>query len=258
MDGEFDGKVVLITGGGSEIGSATATAFAQEGAVIILAGKGGKDTEKAIRRIREICEEAVFFGTDVGEEGEVKALFDRISSDHGRLDFAFNNAGAMCPIAPFIDQTSGDLDKLIQADLKGVFLCMKQELRIMAGQGHGAIVNAAALAGLHSSPGTAPYGAVKHAVMGLTKSAAVEYASKGVRVNAVCPGIVQTGELDRRMGKVAGWTHEDLKNWTMKQIPMGRFATPAEVAEAVLWLCSKSSSYVTGQGLVLDGGLSLR
>jgi NAD(P)-dependent dehydrogenase (short-subunit alcohol dehydrogenase family) len=258
MDGEFEGKVVLITGGGSEIGSAAATAFAQEGAIVVLAGMAGKSSEKVIASIREICEEANFIRTDVAVEREVEALVEKISSDYGRLDFAFNNAGAMCPIAPFVDQTSGDLEKLIQADLKGVFFCMKQELRMMAGQGHGAIVNAAALAGLHSSPGTAPYGAVKHAVMGLTRSAAVEYASKGVRVNAVCPGIVQTGELDRRMGKVAGWSHEDLKNWTMKQIPMGRFATAAEVAEAVLWLCSKSSSYVTGQGLVLDGGLSLR
>ncbi len=258
MDGEFEKKVVLITGGGSEIGSAAATAFAQEGAIVVLAGMAGKSSEKAIASIREICEEANFIRTDVAVEQEVEALAEKISSGYGHLDFAFNNAGAMCPIAPFVDQTSGDLEKLIQADLKGVFFCMKQELRMMAGQGHGAIVNASALAGLHSSPGTAPYGAVKHAVMGLTRSAAVEYASKGVRVNAVCPGIVQTGELDRRMGKVAGWTHEDLKNWTMKQIPMGRYATAAEVAEAVLWLCSKSSSYVTGQGLVLDGGLSLR
>ncbi len=258
MNGEFEKKVVLVTGGGSEIGTAAATAFAQEGAVIVLAGKGGKSSEKVLASIKEICEEASFIHTDVGVEEEVKQLVDGIISDQGHLDFAFNNAGVMCPIAPFIDQTSADLEALINADLKGVFFCMKHELRVMARQGHGAIVNAAALAGTHSSPGTAPYGAVKHAVMGLTRSGAVEYAAKGVRVNAVCPGIVQSAELDRRMGKVKGWTREDLREWTMKQVPMGRFATPEEVAEAVLWLCSKSSSYVTGQGLVLDGGLSLR
>jgi NAD(P)-dependent dehydrogenase (short-subunit alcohol dehydrogenase family) len=188
----------------------------------------------------------------------VCALVTDIVDRYGRLDCAFNNAGAESTIAPFHEQTLDDFDKVIDVDLRGTFLCMKYEIAEMLRRGDGRIVNTAAIAGFLSSAGSSTYSAAKAGILGLTRSAAIEYAKQGLRINAICPGIVQTETLDRQWRKIPGLTLDEAKKWWSQLVPKGRFASPEEVADAVLWLCSDSSRYVTGHALVIDGGLSLQ
>jgi len=252
---DFSGKVVLVTGAATGIGRAVAVAFAQHGARVAV----GDVNEDAARETLEIVDrlggEALFERTDVSREDDVQHLVDRTLRRFGRLDCAFNNAGIAPKDAdrsPLGEVEAAVFDRLLAVNLRGVFLCMKYELREMARAGRGAIVNTASVAGIVAEPGVAGYVAAKHGVIGLTKSAAIEYARLGVRVNALAPGWVDTPmtvalktvpELDARLRAVA---------------PIGRPAQPEEMAGSVLFLCSDAASYVTGQIHVADGGATVR
>lgn len=249
MENMFENKVALVTGGSFGIGQATAIAFAQRGAKVIVADwMEDKDHETA-KRVKAHGNDFLFVKCDVSKSNEVQHLMDKIMSTFGRLDFAFNNAGIEGISAPTHECTEANWDKTIGINLKGIWLCMKYQIPIMLKQGKGSIVNCASIAGLVGFPGLPAYIASKHAVTGLTKTAALENAKMNIRVNAVCPGVIKTPMVDRMTGKdkVAEKQFENME-------PVGRMGQPAEVAEAVIWLCSEGSSFVTGQALAVDGG----
>jgi NAD(P)-dependent dehydrogenase (short-subunit alcohol dehydrogenase family) len=249
--GGLQGRVALVTGGASGIGRATALAFAREGAKVTVADVNAAGSDETLRLIRERGGEALFVRTDVTQAAEVEALIGEVVRQYGRLDCAFNNAGTVGKPSSTAECTEQDWDWAIDVNLKGVFLCMKYEIPIMLKQGHGAIVNAASIAGLIGVKNNAAYVASKHGVVGLTKASALECAPAGIRVNAVCPGFVRTPilELD---GKP-----ESESRYARLQ-PMGRLAQPEEVAEAVVWLCSDAASYVAGHTMSVDGGMAAR
>jgi NAD(P)-dependent dehydrogenase (short-subunit alcohol dehydrogenase family) len=185
----------------------------------------------------------------------VDKLFAIIRENYKSLDCAFNAAGAEAEMAPLALQTEKHFNDMISVDLKGTWLCMKNEIQIMQDQGKGSIVNCSSMAGLRGSQGASIYSACKHGIIGLTKSAALEYVDSNIRINSVCPGIIQTSGLDRAFSKVPGFSFDEVKQWGMSQIPMKRFGHPEEVAEAVLWLFSDGASYLTGHSLIVDGGV---
>jgi NAD(P)-dependent dehydrogenase (short-subunit alcohol dehydrogenase family) len=249
MVAELEGKVGLVTGGTSGIGRETAVLFAKAGAKVVVAGRREKEGQETIELISATGGEGFFERTDVSKAAEVDALVKKTVERFGRLDVAFNNAGVEGAWAPIARQSEEEFDRTICVNLKGVWLCLKYEIRQMLRQGGGgAIVNAASIYGFIGSPGAAAYSASKCGVMGLTKTAALENARNGIRVNAVCPAAVQTAMADRLFG--ASKVHEQ----AVRSHPIGRFGTPQEVAEAVLWMCSERASFMTGQSLVLDGG----
>lgn len=246
----LDGKVALVTGGGSGIGRASALRFASEGTKVIVADVNAEGGEETVQLIHETEREALFVKADVSQAAEVEALIDKTVETYGRLDCAFNNAGiggaALVPIADYPEET---WDQVISINLKGVWLCMKYEIRQMLNQGGGVIVNMASVAGLAGSQVSgAAYVASKHGVIGLTKNAALEYAQQGIRVNAVCPGWIDTPltepikSMPRLEQKIIG------------RHPIGRVGAPKEVAEAVVWLCSNAASFVAGHAMAVDGG----
>ncbi len=240
----LEGKVALVTGGSSGIGRASAVAFARDGARVIIADvdvKGGKET---MRMIDEGGGEAIFVRADVTKAAEVEALIYKVIETYGQLHYAFNNAGVEAHRAPTADCTEEDWDRIINVNLRGVWLCMKYEIPQIVRSGGGAIVNTSSTAGLRASPNIAPYVASKHGVVGLTKCAALEYAKVGVRINAICPGAIETPMLERLVARGRKLTLG----------PMGRKGGPEEVAEAVVWLCSNAASFVTGHTLAVDGG----
>jgi NAD(P)-dependent dehydrogenase (short-subunit alcohol dehydrogenase family) len=246
---EFEGKIALVTGGTSGIGRETAVLFAKAGAKVVVAGRREEEGQETIELIRAARGEGLFLKTDVSKLGEVDALVKKTVEQFGRLDVAFNNAGTEGVWVPIARQSEEDFDRTISVNLKGVWLCLKYEIRQMLRQGGGgAIVNAASIYGLIGSAGAAAYSASKSGVMGLTKAAALENARNGIRVNAVCPAAVQTAMAERLFGGPK--VHEQ----AVRSHPIGRFGTPREVAEAVLWMCSDRASFMTGQSLVLDGG----
>lgn len=251
MTENLAGKVALVTGGASGIGQATALAFARAGARVAVSdinAAGGEETVRAIERGKGV---ATFVKADVTKESEVVTLIDRVVAAYGQLDCAHNNAGLLGkPLVQMADYEEETWDRVIAVNLKGVWLCMKHELRQMARQGGGAIVNTASVAGLIGGRFGAAYYASKHGVMGLTKAAAIEYAQQGIRVNAVCPGFIPTPMTEPVLRMSA-----DAEARQRERNPMGRLGTPEEVAEAVVWLCSDTASFVTGHGLVMDGGL---
>ena len=249
MTTEFAGKVALVTGGTSGIGRETAVLFAKAGAKVVVAGRREAEGGETVELIRGAGSEGLFVRTDVSKAEEVNGLIRQTAEKFGRLDMAFNNAGVEGVWVPIVRQSEEDWDRTIDINLKGVWLCLKYEIRQMLRQGGGgAIVNMSSIAGHVGSAGAAAYSASKHGVIGLTKTAALENAKSGIRVNAVCPGAIETSMADRLFGA------PDVHKFVIGCHPIGRFGTPLEVAEAVLWMCSDRASFMTGQSLTLDGG----
>ncbi len=246
---DLDGKVALVTGGTSGIGRETAVLFAKAGAKIVVAGRREPEGQETVELIRAAGGDGLFVKSDVSKASEVEALIQKAVEQFGRLDVAFNNAGIEGVYAPIIRQSEEDFDRTVNINLKGVWLCLKYEIRQLLKQGGGgAIVNMASVTGMVGSAGAAAYSASKHGVIGLTKSAALENAKSGVRINAVCPGFTETPMAERIFRIPAA------RKYVLSCHPIGRFGTPAEIAEAILWMCSDRASFMTGQSLVLDGG----
>lgn len=253
--GTFSQKVALITGGSSGIGKATALAFAKKEAKVVIAGRRKLEGEATIRLIQKQGGDAIFIPTDVSKAVEVESLVSSIVNHYGSLDIAFNNAGIQGPLKKMIDCTEAEFDSVVNVNLKGVWLSMKYEISQMLKQGHGVIVNTSSSFGLLGAPTASFYSATKHGVEGLTKSAALEYAKSGIRVNAVSPGSIETPMLDRYFANSKLFRNPEKARREDKQLhPLGDFGKPEEVADAVLWLCSNQSSFVTGHSLAVDGG----
>jgi NAD(P)-dependent dehydrogenase (short-subunit alcohol dehydrogenase family) len=249
MTMELEGKVALVTGGTSGIGRDTAVVFAKAGARVVVAGRRQIEGEETVNLIRAAGGEGLFVKTDVSNASDVKALVKKAVEKFGRLDVAFNNAGIEGVWVPINRQSEEDFDRTININLKGVWLCLKYEIQQMLRQGGGgAIVNMSSITGLIGSAGASAYSASKHGVMGLTKSAALETAKSGIRINAVCPAVIETAMGERL------FSAPDLQKFVLGCHPIGRFGKASEVAEAVLWMCSDRASFMTGQSLVLDGG----
>ncbi len=247
----FENKVALVTGAASGMGLATARAFARAGAAVVLADAGKDAVETAAGDLTSAGRQAVGVTCDVTDESQTAAMVDRAVATFGRLDMAFNNAGVQAPPSDAADETAEDFDRLNAVNLRGVWASMKHELRQMRKQGSGAIVNCSSLGGLVGLPERAAYHASKHGVIGLTKSVAVEYAPKGVRVNAVCPGVIDTPMVADMLASQASAMAE-----IMKEQPIGRLGRADEIAAAVLWLCSPGASLVVGVALPVDGGFT--
>jgi NAD(P)-dependent dehydrogenase (short-subunit alcohol dehydrogenase family) len=246
----FNHKVALVTGGTSGIGRAAALAFAREGAKVVVAGRREAEGNAVVRAITAAGGEAIFIQTDVAHEDQVAALVSQTLAKYGRLDVAFNNAGVEGSLGPITGQTVENYAHVFDANVKGVFLSLKHEIPALLRTGGGAIVNTSSVAGSIGFANFGLYVASKHAVLGLTKSAALEYAAQGVRVNAVSPAAIQTDMLDRAFG--AG--ESDNKKLMASHHPVGRIGTPEEIADAVLYLSAPGASFVTGHDLVVDGG----
>ncbi len=249
MTAELHNKVAIVTGGTSGIGRDTSNLFAKSGAKVVVAGRREVAGKETVDLIKAAGGDAFFVKTDVSQNAEVRALVHKTVEKYGRLDIAFNNAGIEGNWIPIVEQSEEDWDSTIDINVKGVWLCMKYELQQMLKQGGGgAIVNMASVAGFIGAVGAATYCASKHAVNGLTKSAALESARYGIRVNSICPGIIETPMGDRLFGA------PEINKWALSHQPMGRFGKPMEVAEAVLFMSSDRSSFMTGQTIILDGG----
>jgi len=249
MTRELEGKVGLVTGGTSGIGRETAVLFAKAGAKVVVAGRRELEGEQTIELIRAAGGEGLFVKADVSKSAEVEQLVQNAVEKFGRLDIAFNNAGIEGVLSPIVRQSEDDWDQTIAINLKGVWLCLKHEIRQMLSQGGaGAIVNMSSVTGLVGSAGAAAYSASKHGVIGLTQTAALETAKAGIRINAVCAGFAETPMADR-LFRVPG-----VQKHIVSCHPIGRLGRPAEIAEAVVWMCSERASFMTGQSLVIDGG----
>ncbi len=249
MEKRMTNKVALVTGAASGIGRAAAIAFAREGASVVVSDVDSEGGLETVRLLEKQDSEAAFVLCDVSKPEEVANLIMQTVNRFGRLDYAFNNAGIEGTPAPTAECTEDNWNRIIDINLKGVWLCMKHEIAQMLKQGGGAIVNCSSIAGIVGFPGTPAYTASKHGVIGLTKAAALEYVKSNIRVNAVCPGVIQTPMIDR-------FTHGQAQ--AVEQLaagaPMGRMGTPEEIAGAVVWLCSDAASYMTGQSMAIDGG----
>ncbi|HUE15969.1 MAG TPA: SDR family oxidoreductase [Planctomycetaceae bacterium] len=248
---EFQGKVALVTGGTSGIGRAAAIAYAREGAKVVVAGRRAAEGEETVRLVRAQGREALFVPTDVAQEAQVKNLIGRTLEQFGRLDFAFNNAGIEHKPTPFLEQTVETYDQVMDINVKGVWLSMRHEIPAMLKSGGGAIVNTSSAFGVIAFPGVEIYVASKHAVIGLTKSAAVEFGKQGIRINAVLPAAIETDMYRRFVGENA-----ESKAALTAMHPIGRIGTPEEIADTVIWLCSSRSSFVIGHSLLVDGGFT--
>ncbi|OPY73655.1 MAG: Levodione reductase [Syntrophorhabdus sp. PtaU1.Bin058] len=251
----FKNKVALITGGGSGIGQATALAFAKEGARVVVADISAPDARATVEMIKGAGGEAIFVKTDVSKAKDVRALVHKTVEAYGRLDCAHNNAGVNGALAPISDYPVKEWDKVIAVNLTGVWLCMKYEISRMIQQGSGSIVNTSSIGGVTGSANISAYIASKFGVVGLTKTAALECAAKGVRINAVCPGWVYTS-MTVREAETAKMDPEEYRKMAAGMVPMKRMGEPEDIAEAVLWLCSEKASYVNGHMMVVDGAMT--
>ena len=246
---DFRGQVALVTGASSGMGLATARAFAAHGASVALADINEDALRVANDELTSAGQQALAVVCDISDEDQVAALVDRTVATYGRLDMAFNNAGIQAPPSDAADEPAGIFERVNAINLRGVWACMKHELRQMREQGSGAIVNCSSLGGLVGLPGRASYHASKHGVLGLTKSAALEYAPRGIRINALCPGTIATPMVADMEAKGELDMAEAIRNQ-----PIGRLGTADEIAAAVLWLCSPGASFVVGVALPVDGG----
>lgn len=248
---DLENKIALITGGSSGIGRATTLAFAKRGAKVVIASRRVAESEETLELVKAVGSEGIFVQTDVSKSDEVEALVSKAVAAYGRIDYAFNNAGIEGVVSPLVEGTEDNWDSVININLKGVWLSLKYEIAQMLKQGGGAIVNNSSIAGLIGFPNAAAYVASKHGVLGLTKTAALEYAKSGIRVNAVSPAVIATDMVDRAFGA------EGI-NQMASLHPIGRIGNVEEVAEAVVWLCSDAASFVTGQSLAVDGGYTVQ
>jgi NAD(P)-dependent dehydrogenase (short-subunit alcohol dehydrogenase family) len=246
----MDQKVAIVTGGSSGIGRATAIALAKQGAKVTVAARRSKEGEETVHLIKEAGSDGIFVKTDVANENDVRSLVEKTVKQYNRLDYAFNNAGIEEMTTPLVDQTSKVFDQIMNVNVKGVWLSMKYEIPEMIRTGGGAIVNTSSGAGVVGYPQQPIYIASKHAVLGLTKSAALEYAKSGIRINAIAPGVTETEMVER----VDKQFIERLKSIT----PIGRIGDPQEIANAVVWLLSDKASFVLGHTLLVDGGVVSR
>ncbi|MDR6872215.1 NAD(P)-dependent dehydrogenase (short-subunit alcohol dehydrogenase family) [Bosea sp. BE125] len=253
MDGYFQGKVALVTGAASGMGLATARAFAEAGAAVALADVNADAVRSVVETLTGAGHRAIAIACDVSDLDAVAAMVTQTVASFGRLDAAFNNAGIQSPVVETADADPADYARVIGVNLTGVWNCMKHELIQMRKQGSGAIVNNSSLGGLVGIAERGIYHASKHGVVGLTKSAGLEYAARGIRINAVCPGIIETPMVSGMLE-----TQADAMAEMMKEVPIGRLGRPEEIADAVLWLCSPASSFVIGHALPVDGGYTVR
>jgi NAD(P)-dependent dehydrogenase (short-subunit alcohol dehydrogenase family) len=244
------GKVALITGGTSGIGRDTAVLFARHGAKVVITGRREAEGNETLALVRAAGGQGLFLKSDVSKASDVQSLVQKTIETYGHLDAAFNNAGVEGQWVPLVDQTEENWDYVHNINLKGLWLSLKYEIQQMLKQGGGgAIVNMSSVAGVKGYPGAGVYVASKHGVLGLTKVAALEYAAAGIRINAVCPAVIETPMTDR------AFADPEASKRALAQHPLGRFGKPVEVAEAVLWLCSAKSSFTTGQYIAIDGGV---
>jgi NAD(P)-dependent dehydrogenase (short-subunit alcohol dehydrogenase family) len=249
LAGNFENQVVLVTGASAGIGQATALAFARQGARVVLADVNEDGGVRVQARIREAGGVAKFFRCDVSEASQVKTLFNQIYDEFGGLDIAFNNAGIEGFPSPLVELKHEHWKRTIDINLNSAFYCMKEEIALMLKKGRGVIINCSSIAGIRGFASSGAYVASKHGLLGLTKSAALDYASHGIRINAICPGVIQTPMIDR-------FTHgsEQALQGLMAQEPIGRLGQPEEIADAVLWLSQPGAAFVNGAEIVVDGG----
>lgn len=261
---EFENKVAVVTGGSSGIGRSTAIAFAELGAKVVIASRTEKESEETVKLVQEAGSEAVFVQTDVTKAAEVENLISQAVETYGRIDYAFNNAGTLGRLGAMVDNSESNWNLIVDTNMKGTWLSMKYQISQMLKQGEGVIVNNASISGIVGSRNAgvtdikqcrnvAIYCASKHGVIGLTKSLALEYAKTGIRINAVCPGGIETDMLDRLVGG-----NSESKVKIAAAHPIGRIGRPEEVAKAVVWLCSDAASFIAGHSLVIDGGYTVQ
>lgn len=250
MSGRFAGRGILVTGAGSGIGRAAAQLFANEGGRVVVVDQDENEAQAIVTSIRHAGGEALAIGADVSREADCRGMVERALAAYGRLHVAFNNAGIGASGFAVADEEEVTWSRLIDVNLKGIFLAMKYEIPAMVGAGGGAIVNTASVAGLVGERGIGAYSASKHGVVGLTRTAALDYIGQGVRINAVCPGATRTRIL-------ANWFQDPkVESFILSRHPIGRIAEPEEIARAVLFLASDDASFVVGQALAVDGGLT--
>jgi NAD(P)-dependent dehydrogenase (short-subunit alcohol dehydrogenase family) len=254
MNISFKDKVALVTGAGSGLGLATAKAFAESGASVVLADWDEASVRSATETLTAQGHKALAVRCDVSDDAQVEAMVRQAVGTFGRLDAAYNNAGVQNVLAETADTTREDYERVMGINLRGIWSSMKFELQHMRRQGSGTIVNCSSLGGLVGGAERGIYHAAKHGVLGFTKSAALEYAARGIRINAICPGLIQTPMSERMVAAGQGEALKALE----KMIPMTRVGRAEEIASAVLWLCSDASSYVTGQSISVDGGFTMR